>query len=109
MSTLKRTAEKKVRLAVSKDVPVPLLAPLASFESGLEPFVFVASMIGHNVNHHPDPMLLELGYHLVKVLEGANVRIDIAIVNHIVCAVSLPAPFLNPKPDMSPYRLYRCY
>ena len=82
--------EQEYRRTVPKDIPLPLLAPLMRLQGRLEPLVLVARMIRHYIDHRPDTVRFERSYHLVKVFQRADVGINVAIIDHIVCALSAP-------------------
>ena len=44
-------------------------------------------MVRHHVHDEPDPGPVQRGDHLVELLEGADLRIHVAVVIHVVAAV----------------------
>ena len=76
-------------LTVSEDVPRPCVAALGTLQRLLEPDMVVARVIWDDVDDDLDALGFEGGHHVVKVVESADARIDIAVVGNIVCSISL--------------------
>ena len=72
-----------VRCRVGPDVPVPLRVRYARPRFD-EPRVLVRGMVRHEVDDDPDPPLVGRGEQLVEVGEGPELRIDVAVVGHVV-------------------------
>ena len=58
-------------------------------DGGLEPFVLVRRVVGHDVDEHLQTQLVSTAEQAVKILESAVLGIDAEIVGHVVPVVFL--------------------
>ena len=72
------------KLTISKEKPLPCRAALRRVQSLLKPLVIVTRVIGNDIDHHLDPDTMQSFDELIKLVQGANPRVDIAIVGHII-------------------------
>ena len=86
-------------LAVAEDVAVALRGAWGGGKGGLEPFVQVGAVVRHNVDHDLDVSLVGGLGELVEVVHGAELRVDIAVVVHVVAAVSELGRVERAQPD----------
>ena len=70
--------------AVSENVAIAGVGSLGGLQGFLEPDVVVGRVVGDNVDNGADALGFESGLHLVKILEGTDLGVDIAIVGDIV-------------------------
>ena len=70
-----------------EDVPCAFGAPRPGREGRLEPPVLVRGVVGHDVDDHPEAELVRLADQVVSVAEGAEQRLDVAVVGDVVPAV----------------------
>ena len=75
-----------VRLRIGPDVPVGLVVA-AAFAALAEPRVLARRMAEDLVDHHADAESVGLRQQAVEVVEGAEQRIDVAIVGDVVAEV----------------------
>ena len=73
--------------AVTEDVAVALGAARTGGQRGLEPGVLAARVVRHEVDEHLEAQAVRGGDHRVGVGEGAEPRVDVAVVGHVVARV----------------------
>ena len=44
-------------------------------------------MVGDDVDHHLDVRRMQRGHHLVELVQGADLRVDVPVVVDVVAAV----------------------
>ena len=73
-------------LSLSEDIVVMIGAVFVG-KGGLEPGVLIRGMVSDKVHHEFHAPLMDAGDHLLKVLHGAEGRIDIAVIRHVIASV----------------------
>lgn len=86
-------------LAVAEDVAVALRGAGGGGKGGLEPFVQVGAVVRHDVDHDLDAPLVGGPSELVEVVHGAKLRVDVAVVVHVVTAVGELGRVERAQPD----------
>ena len=71
-------------LTVSEDELASGFGTDGRLDGLLEPNMILAAVVWYDVNNHLDPLLLELGGHLVEIGQGSDTRVDISVIGHIV-------------------------
>ena len=86
-------------LAVAEDVAVAFRGAWGGREGGLEPFVQVGAVVRHDVDHDLDAVLVGGLGELVEIVHGAELRVDVAVVVHVVAAVGKLGRVERAQPD----------
>jgi hypothetical protein len=86
-------------LAVAEPEPVALRRTLARGKRRLEPRVLPGAVVRHQVDQHPQAELVRLLDQVVGVVEGAELRVDVAVVGHVVPAVEQRGGVPRADPD----------
>ena len=86
-------------LAVAEDVAVALRGTGGGGKGGLEPFMQVGAVVRHDVDHDLDASLVGGPGELVEVVHGAELRVDVAVVIHVVAAVGELGRVERAQPD----------
>lgn len=95
-----RSGEVAVRApAVAEDVAVAFGGAGACCQRGLEPLVLVRGVVGDDVHDDLDAGLMRGAGELVEVVHGAELRVDVAVVVHIVAAVGELGRVEGAQPD----------
>jgi hypothetical protein len=74
---------------VAEVVAAPLGAARARGEGGLEPAVLARGVVGDDVDDDLEAQPVGGGDEVVRVVEGAEDRLDVAVVGHVVAGVVL--------------------
>ena len=85
--------------AVAEDVAVARRGAGLGGEGFLEEHVLVGGVIGHDVHDHLDAGLMRGFGHGVEVVHGAQSRVDVAVVDHVVAAVRQIGGVERGEPD----------
>ena len=85
--------------AVAEEVPRPLGRAGTGGQRGLEPRVLVRGVVGHQVHDDPHPQFVGASDQRVGVLQGAEERVDVAVVGDVVPGVLLRGPVERREPD----------
>ena len=86
-------------LAVAEDVAVAFRGAWGGREGGLEPFVQVGAVVRHDVDHDLDAVLVGGLGELVEIVHGAELRVDVAVIVHVVAAVGKLGRVERAQPD----------
>ena len=85
--------------AVAEDVAVARRGAGLGGEGFLEEHVLVGGVIGHDVHDYLDAGLMRGFGHGVEVVHGAQSRVDVAVVDHVVAAVRQIGGVERGEPD----------
>ena len=75
--------------AVAKDVAAAFVTVRAGRQRGLEPLVLVGCVVRHQVDNDPQSVVVRFTDQRLGVVQGAENRVDVAVVGHVVTSVSL--------------------
>jgi hypothetical protein len=86
-------------LAVAEHVAIPLGAARTGGQRRLEPLVLIGGVVGHQVDQHPQAELVCGADQLVGVVEGAEDRVDLPVVGHVIPRVGHRRHIERADPD----------
>ncbi len=89
----------QLALALAEDIALPRGGSGLGGQRLLEPEVLVGGVVGHDVHHHLEAQAVRLGHHGVEVVEGAEPRVDIAVVVDVIAAVGQLRGVEGAQPD----------
>ena len=73
----------------------------------MEEHVLVGGVVGHDVHDHFDAGLVRGLGHRVEVVHGAQSRVDVAVVDHVVAAVRQIRGVERGEPDRVDAEFFR--
>ena len=86
-------------LAVAEEVARALAAARRGGQRLLEPHVLVGGVVRHQIDDEPDAAAMRLGEHHVEVGQGAEERVDVAVVRDVVAGILLRRALERAQPD----------
>ena len=86
-------------LAITEDVTVTLRRARFRGEGRLEPFVQVGAVVRNDVDHHFDAVGVRGLGKLVEVVDGSELRIDVAVVVDVIAAIRQLRRIERAQPD----------